>query len=199
MQPGYPPPPPSGYGYPPGYYPGMVPPGYGPPRPTSPKTLGVLSIVFGSLVALFSLFGAIVNRGGGFKPQGISTGAWQRYLDEIATAAIAMSTLLAAMSIALIVIGVGQRGYKRWAGKASVVWALAALAFLAVQAVVNFAVMIPAMERVFADLPSAAVRSTATGAVKIGVFVSLAFYLPYPIILLVTFRKPATVAAMDQD
>lgn len=200
MHPGYPPPPPPGYGYPPGYYPpGMVPPGYGQPvRPSSPKTLGVLSIVFGSLAAAGTLFGLVTSGGSVFRPSGVSSAAWRHYLDQVGTVTMIMSAVMLAMSVALIVIGAGQRGYKRWAGKASVWWALAGLVILAIQLVVNLTVVAPAMERVFADLPRMA-RETANAAGKVSAFLALALYVPYPIILLVTFRKPAVVAAMDQE
>lgn len=159
----------------------------------------MLSIVFGALVAVFSLVGILGNRGGGFRPDGISSRAWERYLDQIGTVSIALSALMLAMSIALIVIGTGQRRYKRWATKATMMWSAAALLFLVVQLIVNLTVMGPAMERVFADLGNSMVRDTALRFVKIGMFMSLVMYAPYPIVMLVAFRKPATVAAMDQD
>lgn len=209
MQPGSPPPPPSGYGYPPpgyppsapppGYYPpGAMPPGYGMPmRPSGPRTLGVLSIVFGSLAAFGQLIGLATSRGTLMRPEHVPSGAWRHYLDEIGTVSMTFGVLMLAMSIALIVIGTGQRNYKRWAGSASVWWGLAALLILVVQLIVNITVVLPAMDRLFEVLPSHT-RAVASAVAKVSLFGSMALYTPYPIILLTAFRRKHIVEAMDQ-
>jgi hypothetical protein len=195
MHPGYPPPPP-GYGDPPGY---GYPPA-GPIKSSTPRTLGTLSMVFGGLVAAMSLFGALAGKTFGtmMDTNRISKAAFERYLAEIHTATMTMSLLMAALSIALIYIGTGQRSYQRWAVRASIWWGIAALVFLVVQLIVQVAVVLPAIDRLMADIGNRQFRETMGMAMKVGIFGGMVFYAPYPILLIASFRKPANVEAMDQ-
>ncbi len=209
MQPGAPPPPP-GYGYPPGYAPGPAPGGYGYPpgygypqapiKSSTPRTLGTLSMVFGGIVVALSLFGLLAGNSfsGMIDHSHISKDAWNRYMSDVKGASMAMSGLMLAMSAALFYIGTGQRSYQRWAVRASVWWGIAAIAYLVLQLIVNLTVVLPAMDRLLEAVSSSRMRGTMSATMKIGVFSGLAFYLPYPIVMIVAFRKQANVDAMDQ-
>lgn len=173
-------------------------PAYGAPpaqqRSGAPKTLGILSIVFGALATLSSIggfFGASI-----MKPPPGAGHAWDRYLQEIRPGQYINSALILVMSVILIVIGTGQLKYRRWAPKASIYWGIAAFVVLAVLFVVHLTITGPAMTRFFEsqDGPMKAMG----GMSNTMAFMSLLLYTPYPIVLLVTFRKPNVVASMTE-
>jgi hypothetical protein len=204
MQPGYPPPP--GYGYPPPGYPPPgygYPPGYAPPptKSTTPRTLGTLSIVFGALIAFLSLIGLVAGKqfGSMMRVQPSQRDAFNAYLHEVHGASMAISTLMLVMSLILVAVGIGQRGYRRWAVQASVAWGIAALVVLVINAVVQFTVMIPALDRFIAAITHGGrIVVPMGGIMKVSAIMGLVFYAPFPIILISAFRKAANVTAMDQ-
>jgi hypothetical protein len=195
MQPGYP-----GYGTPPGY-------GYGygmpqaPMKSTTPKTLGTLSMVFGGIVAAMNLIGLAAGKQLGSMMQ-VRPGqeeAFQRYLSEVHGASMALGVVMFLMSAVLFVIGTGQRSYKRWAVKASIVWGILALVVLFADLIVQFTVMMPALDRFIEAISHGnGVAAPVSGIMKISAILGLAFYAPFPIILIAAFRKPVNVQAMDQ-
>ena len=197
MNPGYPNPPP-GYAWtpPPGGHYG------GPPMPmksTTPRTLGTLSMVFGGIVTALSLFNLLAGKA--FTTMTVQAGqraAFERYLDSLSGYTMVQSIVMLVMSIALVYIGTGQRGYKRWATGASVMWGLIALVVVVGQLIGAVAIALPALEVFARDIAHGGPGASAIiMSAKIGVFVGIAFYAPYPIILISSFRKPHNVAAMD--
>lgn len=195
MQPGYPPPPP-GYGWAPG------PAGYYPPQRTNtPRTLGLLSIIFGALVVVNSLIALVAGKQfGTMAVQESQREAFGRYLAEVHDYTMATSVVMLLMAGALIAIGIGQRGYKRWAVKASVLWGMAGLAVVVAQAIGAFTVVLPALDRFTTEITSNVGLDSGAfvAGAKIGAFLGIAFYVPYPLILILSFRKPHIVAAMDE-
>ncbi|HUJ59857.1 MAG TPA: hypothetical protein VLX92_15240 [Kofleriaceae bacterium] len=186
MQAGYP-----GHGYP-GY-------GYPPPRSPAPRTLGTLSIIFGSVVSLLSLVGLVVGRQlAGFTVRASQQEAFERYLREVHGASRLLSALMLMMSIALIYIGLQQRAYKRAAVRASITWGIVALAVLVVQIFVQLTVIGPALDRFVDAISQGPQIVPMSGIMKFSSLFGVAFYAPYPIILIATFRKPKFVAIMDQ-
>src|SRR5436190_13154175 len=171
--------------------------------PSGPRTLGTLSIVFGAIVVAFSFFGVI---GGGTGLSGMmlrglphSTGpsAMKDYLDAIQLPQVTTALVFLVMSIWLIVLGVGQRRYRAWAGRQSVLWGVIGLIALVGVFVMHLLVIAPATERMMAEIAHQTGKSNPIGSMA-GVFaiLGIAFYVPYPIILIVAFRKPAIAAAM---
>ncbi|MEZ4401818.1 MAG: hypothetical protein R3B06_17450 [Kofleriaceae bacterium] len=156
--------------------------------------------MFGSLVGLLALFGLLAGRSlaGGVNANQVGRAAFERYMDKIQVTSMLVSVVMLGMSIALIVIGNGQRKYLRKAVKQSVYWGIAALGVLALQLVIQFTVNIPALEALVGDVGGNHEARTILSTVKVASLVGLLFYLPYPIILIAAFRKPAVVAAMDQ-
>ncbi|MGH2687624.1 MAG: hypothetical protein ACRDKW_02285 [Actinomycetota bacterium] len=194
--------------YPPNY-PGGPPAGYPgqPPAevPKAPKVLGILSIVFGGIVALFTLFNVV----GGASPDLGSMGdmggfdstviveAEQQFVEDTRMTSLVSGLLNLVMATSLIFIGIGQFKYKKWAAPASVKWGIVALLVLAVDAVIQFTVTLPAMEDLFARLMAAEPDlPDLRGILKAASVVPLLLNLPYPIILIAIFRKPRVVAAM---
>lgn len=194
-------------------YPPMVPgqPGpyaypYPPVPPSGPRTLGTLSIIFGAIVAAFSFFGAIGGAGmagmmtnmmKGLPGNADFSGVMEDYLHAIRTPSLIQGLVFVGMSIWLIVLGVGQRRYRAWAARQSVLWSVVALVVLVGAMVMYLTVIGPAAERMME-----AIASHSDAPNPLGSFTSFAglggmiFYAPYPIILIVTFRKPAIVSAM---
>jgi hypothetical protein len=82
--------------------------------------------------------------------------------------------------------------------KASVIWGITALAFLVVNLFVQLTVIMPALERFIDAISHGNMTNPMGGIMKISAVVGLAFYAPYPIILIVAFRRPHNVQAMDQ-
>lgn len=180
------------------------PQSYAPQPPSAPRTLGLLSIIFGSVVGAFSFFGLIGGSAGlaGMMLRGMpntgSMSAMQDYLEAIRVPSMIHSLVFVAMSAWLLALGVGQRRYRAWAARQSVLWGVLGLVAIAGVCVMQFAVIGPAAERMFAEMSHHARMTGGVGAItRMATLLGLAFYLPYPIIMIVTFRKPDIVAAMN--
>lgn len=167
-------------------------------KPSSPRVLGILSIVFGAIVIAFSLFGLVSNASGlGVGALRGHEAALAHYMERLQPMATIMGVLMLAMSGALLWIGIGQRAYRRWARSASLVWGAVALVVLAAQFYWQITAAGPALTEFMTDL-GLSTRVVGSGLGQSMGFVTLFFYLPYPIILLVFFRRPSIVAAMDR-
>lgn len=187
-------------------------------RPKSPKVLGILSIIFASITLLFSLFTflgsfagsnmrEVIAASGGFRgmPEGVAAAATDLIGDIYAVGAI-NSAIFVFFSAALLAIGIGQVGYRRWARAASVWWGVGALLSIVVMTVLLFVMVAPVYDRMFelagamADEPE--VRRML-GAANMGpiagaggaIFLVL-FFAPWPIILLAFFTKQRLKEAM---
>jgi hypothetical protein len=185
-------------------YPREVPPG--PPlgfaphaTPVkAPRILGILSIIFSSLVIVFTLFGLVAgNSMMGFTDRRM-TADMDRYMETIRTPNTIQGIVFLLMAAALLWIGIGQLKYRRWAARASVIWG--ALGLLCVVAmIVNWYMFTgPAMS----EFMTAVARRTGgpdIGAVfgPIMVFFLAACYTPYPIVLMAAFSRPRVKAAMQ--
>lgn len=183
---------PGPYAYP---YPAMPPSG--------PRTLGTLSIIFGSIVAALSFFGAIGGAGMATMmmrglPENTGVSAMHDYLDAIRVPSLIQSLVLVGMSVWLIFLGLGQRRYRAWAARQSVVWGAVALAVLVGMFLMAVLVTGPAAERMMEAMAAhSGVRNPMGAFTRVAGILGVLFYLPYPIILIVAFRKPATIAAMN--
>jgi len=179
-----------------------MPQDMGPSR--APRTFGILSIVFSSLVLLGSLFGLI----GLVVPVMIrhappSSAADQRTLQMLSTMYLGMgliSAILTVMSALLIALGIGQLRYRRWAAVWSVRWGVVALGAVVVMAMlcatmfgqsVSNAV---SMDGPMKDPAAARMAGNMFGAVYAVMIVF--FYAPYPILLMVFFSRPRLRAVM---
>jgi hypothetical protein len=179
-----------------------VPYAYSPPYPpSSPQTLGTLSIVFGAIVGVFSLLNLLgIGRGLAMMTNArTNADAVRNYLDAIQTSSMIQSLAFVAMSTWLVMLGVGQRRYRRWAARQSVLWAAAGFAVLAGVVIMNIVVLGPASQRFMDETLRHSHLPQGFGAIMrwAGLF-GIAFYLPWPIILLVTFRQPKIISAMSQ-
>ena len=178
----------------------------------TPVTLGVLSMVFGGLVALYSGFNLIFQSfSGSFmtsmgqlaasaprKPGDPDPQLMFTKLGEaVKTVAPYTSALLAGkvvFSIALIIIGYGLYKRLRWSRSGAIAWGALALLFLAAELVVTIGVVQPrmnaAMQEVFRSVPNASPGAAMMQAMQgsqgaITVVVNLLLYAPFPILLLI--------------
>jgi hypothetical protein len=163
--------------------------------------LGTLSIVFGAVTAAFSLFGVIggsAGMAGMMNPGHADQTVIQDYLHAIRTPSLIQSLVFVVMSVWLLCLGLGQRRYRAWAARQSVIWGVVGLLVLVGAVVIHFVVTGPAAERMMNEVMRHSGLPNGFGAIMRWAGISgLVFYVPYPIVLLVTFRKPAIIGAMN--
>jgi hypothetical protein len=196
MQPGYPGyPQQPGYGYGYGYAP--MPP----QRPSAPRTFGILSMIFSGFVALSSLF-SLATGGGQLgamnNPPPGQKEAFEHLMHAIRTPSMIGATMFLVMSVWLFVIGTGQRTYKRWAVKQSVIWSVVALVALVGYFIMQMTMVLPALNQFAQEIAHDEIAKPIANLMKVMLFVGSALYAPYPLVLLFNFRKPHIVQAMDQ-
>jgi nitrate reductase gamma subunit len=127
-------------------------------------------MVFGSLVAVLSaLFGFLI----------LAQHQDRVRPDPEAIPAAVMFLVLAASAVVLVLIGLGQLRYRRWARSASLIWSVAALILLASE-IVGFLTIVQDKE------------AAAGLALLWGIGLS-----PYPVILLVFFTRPPVAGSMQ--
>ena len=106
----------------------------------APRTFGILSIVFASLVlvgSLFGLLGLLVPMLAAHAPPPTRPEDAQA-LKMLSTMYLGMgliSAILSVMSALLIALGIGQLRYRKWAAVWSVRWAIVALGAVVVMAI----------------------------------------------------------------
>lgn len=124
--------------------------------------------------------------------------AMQEYLQAIRIPSLINSLLFIAMSVWLILLGVGQRRYRAWAARQSVIWGILGLAVVVSMIVVYFTITGPAAQRMMDQMTLySGAHNPMRGVMSWAGLFGMVFYLPWPIILIVTFRKPAVVSAMS--
>ena len=171
---------------------------------TVPRTFGILSIVFASLVlvgSLFGLLGLLVPMFAAHAPPPARPEDAQA-LRMISTMYLGMgivSAILSVMSALLLALGIGQLRYRAWAAVWSVRWGIVALGALVVMAILMTTTMRSTLGSIAtvaeAPNPGAARQvGTAFGAVYAAMMVL--FYAPYPILLLAYFSRDRVRAAM---
>jgi len=168
-----------------------------------PRTFGILSIVFSSLVLVGSLFGLL----GLIVPVALKHAPPTRPEDAQAMAMLSsmytcmglISAILTVMSSALLALGIGQLRYRKWAAVWSVRWAIVALGAVVVMAILMTTTMRSTLGSVAtmggAGNPQAA-REVGSMFGLIYASMVVVFYSPYPILMLVYFSRERVRAAM---
>ena len=186
--------------------------------PSSPKVLGILSIIFASLMLLVNLpascmgfFGsAVTEMGSAFSTEVQDGEAFQGMMEVVGTiyrVAGIQGLIMLAMSGLLLGIGVGQLKYRRWAAKWSVIWGGMGLGVLAIIAGLMIFVLGPAYERMFEAVALADPEAEKAAEMLAGFgsmmggwasAIQVIILAPYPILMIVFFRKPNIVQAMSR-
>jgi hypothetical protein len=135
-----------------------------------PRIFGILSVVFGAVVGLFSGLAAMAGLIATHQP-GARRGPEDAPL-------IAMFLVLALWSALLIAVGVGQLRYRRWCLSATWVWCVSAIV-VAVACIVGFVTVVPQKEP------------------AVGFAVMTATLLPYPALLLIFFSRAAVKDSLE--
>jgi hypothetical protein len=135
---------------------------------------------------------------GMMNPGNVDHSVMQDYLHAIRTPSLIQSLFYVAMSVWLICLGVGQRRYRAWAARQSVIWGVVGLVFLVGVVVTYLTVIGPAAQRMMDEVMRHSGMMKGFGSIMRWAGISgIVFYVPYPIILIVVFRKPAIVSAMN--
>jgi hypothetical protein len=157
----------------------------------TPVVLGVLSIIFGAVVAVYAAVTPFVNSGmtklvraGGQIQAEATTAAFdaQRGYLQLTTA------VYVPMSLALLFIGIGLYRRRVWARRAAIGWSLVGVVWLIVSTVIAIGWMVPqshaARLAVYAAHGVRPPFDISTGAqISIVIFAKL-FYAPFPVVLL---------------
>ncbi len=168
-----------------------------------PRTFGILSIVFSSLVLVGSLFGLL----GLIVPVALKHAPPSSAKDAEAMAMLStmylgmgvISAILTVMSGALLAVGIGQLRYRAWAAVWSVRWGIVALGAIVVMAILMTRTMGATMGSIgsLGDNPNPQ-AAHVVGNIFGGVYAAMmvVFYSPYPILMLVYFSRDRVRAAM---
>ncbi len=186
----------------------------------TPLTLGVLAIVFGSIVALYDGFRLVLTSlSGSFnkafsgalanaphKPGEPDPTAMMAKLEavqrELQPYTMALLAAMVLFSIALIVIGVGLYKRKTWARSAALGWSVLGLLYVAADTLVHLKLIVPrtqaAMRAAFAAMPDAdklgGVMQVMGGAQN-GIIVLTAVALAVlPVLLLILLGRRSAAA-----
>ncbi len=183
-------------------------------RPAAPKVFGVLSIIFGSLVLVMSLASGCMNTVGkgqlgqlaalGAKQPAKVTAAFNQFQEAIRIPTMASTAVFIAMSVGLILVGIGQLRYARWGRATSLVWSLTALVALAAVTAMNLLVIRPAMLAYFEEIKR---HSTGIDALALSwtssltaspwmQLLSVLLYAPYPLLMIFIFASRRVREAM---
>jgi len=182
-------------------------------RPRFVRVLGILSIIFGAVTTLFSVWGLLQG-----ETMTTLVRAWfrnapasVRWREELLPVTARMESIQAvetcgylAMSVLLVVVGVGQVVGQRWARRMTIVWAALAVIFLAAATATAVFHQQPALRHIVAyartHLPSGlSVDQQVAALVLQGAFhwaMSLVFYLPYPVLLWIMFSTKRAKRAL---
>ena len=171
----------------------------------TPITLGILSIVFGSLLALSSVFALIASLGSslifgqlgvlvkslpqkpGHPDAGLILARQAELLRQLAPYNDALSGGKLALSIALIVIGCGMYRRRRWSRTGALGWSVLALLFAAIESIVKVSIIVPRSAALMQDMIAAnpmMPHDVQSFASIWSVLMTLLFYAPFPLVLL---------------
>jgi hypothetical protein len=179
----------------------------------TPVVLGVLSMVFGGLVAAYSAFGLATQsmvkswssafgkmaamgppRPGQPDPAKMME-AMGPMLDQLKPYTLSISGGMLLFSLALIGVGWGLYKRQAWSRPASMLWGAAALAFIPFQIWVQTSIIQPRMREIMiqafsdAQMPPGIIESAFGMQSGITVVFTVLFYAPFPVVLLILMGR----------
>jgi hypothetical protein len=186
----------------------------------TPATLGVLSMVFGSLVGLYSVVGVVFstidtsffgNLGAmaralppkpGEPDPAVLFGRVQEMMKAIAPYTQALLVGKIVFSAMLIVIGYGLYQRRRWSRSGAIAWSTVALLFTVAEMIVRVGFIQPRVDAAMRDVaagasnPSSAamIQALSSSSSLITAVFTLLVYAPYPTVLLVLCGRRSAAA-----
>jgi hypothetical protein len=172
----------------------------------TPVILGILSMVFGGLVALYSAaglwmqsaikdfgkLGAMLPRRPGGPDPSAAMEALARVAEELKPYTYAITGGMIAFSLALIVVGFGLYKRQAWSRPASLLWSGLALAFIPFQIFVQTHIIQPRMHdavaKMYEGMPGMG-ESMLGMQTSLTVVLQILFYAPFPVILLILIGR----------
>ena len=169
-----------------------------------PRTFGILSIVFASIVLVGSLFGLIglvvpVLLKHAPPPTRPEDAQAMQMLSSMYLGMGLVSAILTVMSSLLLALGIGQLRYRKWAAVWSVRWGVVALGAVVVMAILmttSMGRMLGSVATMNNDAAAPAARQVGTAIGAVYAVMMVLFYSPYPILMLVYFSRERIRAAM---
>jgi len=188
-------------------------------RSGAPKVFGVLSIVFASIVLLFSSLGMLATLAtsaassmSNLAPDPEKAAEMKAMMQPMAKVYQGMgleSAILFVMSALLLAIGIGQVRYRAWAQRWSVYWGAAGLVCVGLMVAISMLVIAPAYAEFFDSM--AQLKPHGDGAAPMpamgpmaGMFggtfavMSVIVYAPYPALMLLFFTRDRVRASMTR-
>jgi hypothetical protein len=185
--------------------------------PSAPKVFGVLSIVFASLTLISALASGCMQAASkgdrsmsamvslNSKDPAATAAAWEKYMSATRSAMVIQTVTLIVMSVALLILGIGQVRYSRWAGLGTIYWGIVGLISLVGIVLVGRMITHPAA-REFFDVVSHNSRTSLEASLNnmMGSWLSGPWsmvltgilYAPYPLLLLIFFGRREVREAM---
>jgi hypothetical protein len=172
----------------------------------TPVVLGILSMVFGGLIALYQAFvlasqslmknfadlgkmGAGMPHRPGQPDFGAAMEAGMKVAEQLRPYTYAIAGGMLIMSLALIVVGFGLYKRQAWSRPASLLWGGAALLFIPFQIFIQTQIIQPrmheAMSKMLEGQPGGAMMDSMMGVSSgLVIITQIVFYAPFPVILL---------------
>jgi len=184
-------------------------------RSGAPKVFGVLSIVFASIVLLFSSFGMLatlatsaassIGKSVPDPDKAAEVTAMMQPMAKVYQGIGLQSLILFVMSALLLAIGIGQVRYRAWAQRWSVYWGAAGLVCVGLMVALSLLVIAPAYAEFFDAMsrikPAGGASPPSMGPMA-GMFggtfavMSVIIYGPYPALMLLFFTRDRVRASM---
>ena len=169
-----------------------------------PRTFGILSIVFSSLLLVGSLFGLLglivpVLLKHAPPPTRPEDAAALQLMSSMYLGMGVVSAIFSVMSALLLALGIGQLRYRKWAAVWSVRWGGVALGAVVVMAIVMTKTMGATFGSIGGVMPNGNPQAARTVGSAIGIIYAsmmVVFLSPYPILMLVYFSRERVRAAM---
>jgi hypothetical protein len=188
-------------------------------RSGAPKVFGVLSIVFASIVLLFSSVGMLgtlatsaASSMGKMAPdpdKAAEVTTMMQPMAKVYQGVGLQSAILFVMSALLLAIGIGQVRYRAWAQRWSVYWGGAGLVCVGLMVAISLLIIAPAYAQFFESLSH--VKPHDGGQTPVpsmgpmaGMFggtfaaMSVIVYGPYPALMLLFFTRDRVRASMTR-
>jgi hypothetical protein len=183
------------------------------PQRRTPVVLGILNIIFGSVIALWALFGLFIqntvkewtqtftklmamapHKPGMPDPAQMMEGM-VRALDKLKPYQYVMSGGFLLLSLACIGVGYGLWKRQAWSRQAAVLWSIAALAFIPIQLYLQVGVILPMTNQIVLEsfrssgLPTGMMEAMTGMQGAMTVVSGILFWAPYPIILAILMGR----------